>query len=192
VPEHVTLSRIENPGSIWIMGLSAAGKSTLAGLLSERLRQEGYPCMLLDGEEVRRIFDEKLGYDEASRRKQTQRIVRLTRWISDQGILPVVAIIHPFEDDRADCRATLDGYFEVYLKCPLEACVLRDAKNVYQPAIDGTAKDVVGIDIPYDPPTQSDLVLESDKLSPGELLDILWEWVKTELLPGYQVRLIEA
>jgi len=192
VPEHVTLSRIENPGSIWIMGLSAAGKSTLAGLLSERLRQEGYPCMLLDGEEVRRIFDERLGYDEASRRKQTQRIVRLTRWVSDQGILPVVAIIHPFEDDRADCRATLDGYFEVYLKCPLEACVLRDAKNVYQPAIDGTAKDVVGIDIPYDPPTQSDLVLESDKLSPGELLDILWERVKTELLPGYQVRLVEA
>jgi adenylyl-sulfate kinase len=192
VPEHVTLSRIENPGSIWIMGLSAAGKSTLAGLLSERLRQEGYPCMLLDGEEVRRIFDERLGYDEASRRKQTQRIVRLTRWVSDQGILPVVAIIHPFEDDRADCRATLDGYFEVYLKCPLEACVLRDAKNVYQPAIDGTAKDVVGVDIPYDPPTQSDLVLESDKLSPGELLDILWERVKTELLPGYQVRLVEA
>jgi len=192
VPEHVTSSRIENPGSIWIMGLSAAGKSTLAGLLSERLRQEGYPCMLLDGEEVRRIFDERLGYDEASRRKQTQRIVRLTRWISDQGILPVVAIIHPFEDDRTDCRATLDGYFEVYLNCPLEACVLRDAKNVYQPAIDGTAKNVVGVDIPYDPPTQSDLVLESDKLSPGELLDILWERVKTELLPGYQVRLVEA
>ena len=192
MPEHVTLSRIENPGSIWIMGLSAAGKSTLAGLLSERLRQEGYPCMLLDGEEVRRIFDERLGYDEESRRKQTQRIVRLTRWVSDQGILPVVAIIHPFEDDRADCRATLDGYFEVYLKCPLEACVLRDAKNVYQPAIDGTAKDVVGVDIPYDPPTQSDLVLESDKLSPGELLDILWERVKTELLPEYQVRLVEA
>ena len=174
------------------MGLSAAGKSTLAGLLSERLRQEGYPCMLLDGEEVRRIFDERLGYDEASRRKQTQRIVRLTRWVSDQGILPVVAIIHPFEDDRADCRATLDGYFEVYLKCPLEACILRDAKNVYQPALDGTVKDVVGVDIPYDPPAQSDLVLESDRLSSEELLDVLWERVRVEMLPRYQVRLVEA
>ena len=192
MPEYVTPSRIENPGSIWIMGLSAAGKSTLAGLLSDRLRQEGCPCMLLDGEEVRHIFDERLGYDGASRRKQTRRIVRLTRWISDQGILPVVAIIHPFEDDRLDCRATLDGYFEVYLKCPLEACVLRDAKNVYQPALDGTAKDVVGVDIPYDPPAQSDLVLESDRLLPDELLDLLWERVRAGLLPGYQVRLVEA
>jgi len=192
VPEHVTSSRIDNPGSIWIMGLSAAGKSTLAGLLSERLRQEGYPCMLLDGEEVRRIFEEKLGYDEASRRKQTQRVVRLTRWISDQGILPVIAIIHPFEDDRLDCRATLDGYFEVYLKCPLEVCILRDAKNVYQPALDGTVKDVVGVDIPYDPPAQSDLVLESDRLSSEELLDVLWERVRVEMLPRYQVRLVEA
>ena len=192
MPEYVTSSRIENPGSIWIMGLSASGKSTLAGLLSDRLRREGYPCMLLDGEEVRRIFDERLGYDVASRRKQTRRILRLTRWISDQGILPVVAIIHPFEDDRLNCRATLDGYFEVYLKCPLEACVLRDAKKVYQPALDGTAMDVVGVDIPYDPPAQSDLVLESDRLLPDELLDLLWERVRAGLLPGYQVRLVEA
>lgn len=192
MPEYVTSSRIENPGSIWIMGLSAAGKSTLAGLLSDRLRREGYPCMLLDGEEVRHIFDERLGYDVASRRKQTRRIVRLTRWISDQGILPVVAIIHPFEDDRLNCRATLDGYFEVYLKCPLEACVLRDAKNVYQPALDGTAKDVVGVDIPYDPPAQSDLVLESDRLLPEELLDLLWGRVRAGLLTRYQVRLVEA
>ena len=166
---------IRNPGSIWIMGLSAAGKSTLARLLTEKLRSIGHACALLDGEEVRALFDDHLGHDLEARRKQTHRILRLARWISDQGILPVVAIIHPFEDDRLECRKTLPNYFEVYLRCDLAECIRRDTKNVYGPALAGQAKNVVGIDIPYGTPERSDVVLDSGEMSPEELLGALWQ-----------------
>lgn len=172
------------------MGLSASGKSTLSAMLADRLRDQGYPCMLLDGDQIRGIFEERLGYDPESRRKQTRRVLGLTRWISSQGILPIVAIIHPFEDDRAECRKQFDDYFEVYLKCDLEECIHRDQKNLYQPVMDGEAENVVGLDIPFDPPEHSDLVIETDKLSPEESLEIIWERVNEGLLSKYQLRLV--
>lgn len=182
---------VDNPGSVWIIGLSSAGKSTLARMLVDRLRDNDYPCMLVDGDEVRAIFDERLGYDPASRRRQTQRILALTRWVSGHGILPIVAIIHPFEDDRQRCRATLEKYFEVYLCCELAECIRRDTKKVYQPAIDGKSQNVVGLDIPYDPPGTPDMTLNSTVLSPEEMLDILWNHIQQKILPNYQLRVID-
>ncbi|MBL95206.1 MAG: putative adenylyl-sulfate kinase [Alphaproteobacteria bacterium MarineAlpha3_Bin5] len=111
-----------NPGSVWIMGLSAAGKSTLSSLLVNRLRENRYPCILIDGDQIRSIFPERLGYDPESRRKQTQRVRAVAQWISSQGVLPIVAIIHPFEDDRRACRESIHNYFEVYLKCLTPTC----------------------------------------------------------------------
>ena len=179
-----------NPGSIWIMGLSASGKTTLSGMLADRIRESGYPCMLLDGDQIRGIFEERLGYDPESRRQQTRRVLGLTRWISSQGILPVVAIIHPFEDDRIECRKQLGKYFEIFLQCGLEECIRRDQKDVYRPVLDGKAEHVVGLDIPFDPPQHSDLVIETDKMSPDESLEIIWERVRDEMLPDYQIRLV--
>lgn len=168
----------KNTGSIWIIGLSSAGKSALARLLVNRLWEKGCPNILLDGTQIRDIFEERLGYDIKSRRKQTRRMMGLTKWISSQGILPVVAMIHPFEDDRVKCRNSLRGYFEVYLKCSLKACIERDAKNVYLPTLDGKTKNVVGIDIPYEAPGRADVVLESAKLSPEQMLEILWSEIE--------------
>lgn len=153
--------------------------------------------MLLDGDQIRAIFPERLGYDEASRRKQTERVLRLVRWISDQGILPIVAIIHPFEDDRIRCRENLPNYFEVFLKCDLDTCIERDValkKHVYpwneQEEIDKS--DIVGLDIPLDRPGHADLIMESDHNSPEELLEILWERVRADLLPEYKLRVVNA
>jgi adenylylsulfate kinase-like enzyme len=183
--------------SIWIMGLSSAGKSTLANMLVERLRNNGYPCMLLDGDQIREIFPERLGYDAASRRKQTERVLRLVKWVSNQGILPVVAIIHPFEDDRLRCRSELPGYFETYLKCDLDTCIERDEKikkHVYPwNNRERDEKDnIVGLDINYDEPAHSDLTLNSARMSPSEMLDALWECAKQDLLPDYKLRVVNG
>lgn len=155
-------------GSLWIIGLSSSGKSTLARRVLDRLRGAKIPTMLLDGDQVRVAFEDRLGYDPESRHQQTLRILRLARMVSTQGILPVVAIIHPFERDRAHCRQTLPGYYEVYLDCTLTECERRDraeGKNVYRPG----APNVVGMDIPYEPPLHSDLVLEAGALDPSAL-----------------------
>ncbi len=172
------------------MGLSSAGKSTLSGMLVDRLRENGYPCILLDGDQIRDIFPERLGYDRNSRRKQTHRVLSVTNWISSQGILPIVAIIHPFEDDRRACRETLHNYFEVYLRCSLQTCRERDAKNIYGPAIEGEAENVVGVDIPYDTPENSDLVLDSGEMAPGEMLETLWGELQVRLLEDYSLRAV--
>lgn len=188
--KSLTSNTAKNPGSIWIIGLSSAGKSTLANSLVGRLRDNDYPCMLIDGDEVRAIFPDRLGYDPASRRKQTQRVLALTQWVSGHGILPIVAIIHPFEDDRRRCRETLDRYVEVHLKCELSECMKRDKKNVYAQALEGNAKNVVGVDIPYDNPEHPDLVLDSTHLSQEAMLEALWQYVEREVLPCYPLRVI--
>ena len=153
--------------------------------------------MLLDGDQIRSIFPERLGYDSASRRKQTERVLRLVKWVSEQGILPIVAIIHPFEDDRLRCRSELPGYFEVYLKCDLGTCMERDEstrKHVYPWTREerDQKSDIVGIDIEFDEPAHSDLILESAQLDPDSMLETLWQQVERDLLPSYRLRVVNG
>jgi adenylylsulfate kinase-like enzyme len=182
-------------GSLWIIGLSSSGKSTLARRVIDRLRKAHVPTMLLDGDQVRLAFEDRLGYDPASRHQQTMRVLRLARMVSAQGILPVVAIIHPFEADRVHCRQTLPGYFEVHLDCTLSECERRDrveGKNVYRPG----APNVVGHDIPYERPERADLVLPAGTTEPVELEHRLfaelarhpaWQAVARKVLPQLAV-----
>ena len=168
-------NKFGNVGSVWIMGLSSSGKTTLAQLLEKKLWENGYPSLLVDGDQIRHIFQERLGYDTESRKKQTRRVLRIVQWISSNGIIPVTAMIHPFEDDRIMCRKVLNNYFEVFLKCNLDVCIKRDTKGVYKPTLEGKAKNVVGLDIPYEKPQHPEIVLESDKFSPEQLLEKLWD-----------------
>ena len=167
--------------TIWISGLSSAGKTTLARLVIKRLQENGYPCLLIDGNETRNLFDNKFGFDPSSRRKQTRRMKSLAMWVIPQKIIPVVAMIHPFEDDRVKCRNELPGYYEVFLKCDINECIRRDTKNVYMPVIKGKKKFVVGLDIPYDEQKNADLILESDQHPTEELIDLLWDDVENKL-----------
>jgi adenylylsulfate kinase-like enzyme len=164
--------------TVWIIGPPCAGKTTLARLLVARLRENGRAAMLLDGDEIRAVFENQLGFDPASRRKQTARVLRLARWVIRQDIIPVVAIIHPFADDRAMCRDSVPGYFEVYLKCDMKERIRRDTKKLYLPAIAGEKRHVVGVDIPYEEPPTTDLILESDRGTPDQLLDVLWPRIR--------------
>ncbi|CUW37977.1 putative adenylyl-sulfate kinase [Magnetospirillum sp. XM-1] len=156
--------------NLWIIGPPCSGKTTLARLVVEHLRVQGRAAMLVDGDEVRDLFDAKLGYDRVSRSRQTMRVLSLTRWIQRQGVIPVVALIHPFEADRVFCRAELGGYAEVYLRCDIKERINRDGKKLYLPAIRGEKRNVVGVDIPFEDPEHAELILDSDILDPGQLL----------------------
>ena len=163
------------PKTIWVIGPPCSGKTTLARLIVARSRQSGISAMLLDGDDIRKIHDTQLGYDPASRRKQTLRVRKLAEWVMGQDILPVVAIIHPFQEDRMACRQALSGYFEISLECDLKERIRRDTKKLYLPAIRGEKRHVVGVDIPFEDPVTSELVLDSSAKSPEELLADVWQ-----------------
>jgi adenylylsulfate kinase-like enzyme len=163
--------------TIWIIGPPCVGKTTLAQLLTNRLRASLRPAMLLDGDEIRGLFDHQLGYDPASRRKQTARIERLARWVVRQDIIAVAAIIHPVEDDRLRVRAELPGYFEVHLDCDMKERIRRDTKKLYLPALRGERQYVVGVDIPFEPPGRSDLTIDTEQAMPEQALERVWQAV---------------
>ncbi|MBN06879.1 MAG: hypothetical protein CMM45_03500 [Rhodospirillaceae bacterium] len=167
--------------SIWITGLSSSGKTTLAIKLVQELRVHGVPCVLLDGNEVRDIFDKKLGYDERSRKLQTKRVQNLARWITRNKILPVVSIINPFEEDREEYRRERSGYFEIFLECDIKTLCTRDNKNLYAPALRGEKKNVVGIDIDFETPRTPDLSLNTAKLDANEAFDKAWVQIASRI-----------
>jgi adenylylsulfate kinase-like enzyme len=162
--------------TLWISGISSAGKTTLARQVINRLQENSYPCLLIDGNETRDIFQPTLGFDPVSRRKQTKRIMNLATWVIKQKIIPVVAMIHPFEEDRIKCLKEIPGYYETHLKCNLDECIRRDQKKVYS-----NKSFIVGMDIPYEEPVSANNILESDKLKPEQLLELLWSDVSASL-----------
>jgi len=164
--------------SIWIVGMPFSGKTTLSGMLVEKLRSEGRQSLLLDGDQVRDVFDQRLGYDANSRRKQTARMMRITKLIANGGTLPVTAMIHPFADDRQMCRDAIPGSFMIVLQCDFKELLRRDTKKLYLPALRGERKHVVGVDIPFDPPDDGDLVIDSGELSPQTALERIWATVQ--------------
>ena len=161
---------IKRPNSIWIIGPPCVGKTTLARLLVAHCGRRNLPAILLDGDEIRKIQDTSLGYDPGSRRKQTVRVQKLTRWVLNQNILPIVAMIHPFQDDRVACREMFAGYFEVFLSCGIKERIRRDTKKLYLPALRGEKIHVVGVDIPFETPVTADLELDTERFNPEELL----------------------
>ena len=168
----------ENQMSVCIFGLSSSGKTTLARLFVERLREKKVPCALIDGDEIRELFEVKYGHDANGRMLQSKRILRLASWVEKQGIIPVIAMIHPFQEDRDLFKDKLSNYFQAYLKCDIEKCAKRDekiSKGVYALRQIKERPQVVGHDIPFHEPSSVDITLDSDNKEASVLLEEIWE-----------------
>ena len=158
----MTLKSLE-PFTIWLIGPSASGKSTIAKELYDKLKDDVQRLIILDGDDIRDLFDNKYGYDPISRSKVTKRYIKLVKWLQNSQISSIVSVISPFEKDRIECKKSLIGYKQIYLKCSLKNRLLRDKKNLYQPALDGIKKNVIDVDIPFDQSNINDLIIETDK-----------------------------
>ena len=161
------------PGMIWITGLSAAGKTTLAERLTDDLKRQGLEdVVLLDGEAVRDHL-RLLGYSEDDRREIAFRKAEIARKYNDAGMAVIVTGITAQRVTRQQIRRNVGRFMEVYLNCPVEVCAKRDYKGHYKKALDGTIADFVGVSMAYEVSDHPELTLDTAEQSVDECAHIL-------------------
>ena len=155
---------------LWICGLSGVGKTTLALEITRRLRAQGKAVVMLDGDELREVFGATVAnaqnHGREGRLALAFQYAHLCRAIAGQGLTVVIATISLFREIHAWNRANLQGYFEVYLKVPVEELRRRDPKGIYHRFDIGELTDVAGLDLPIDEPEAADWVVEFDPSRP--------------------------
>jgi len=152
--------------TVWITGLPFSGKKETGRVLAERLNMLGYRTSILIGGEIRRHYEDHLGFSKQETQKNIRRIAFECKLLSDSGVIAIAATISPYRDLRSEARRHIKRYVEIYLKCPLDILKERDDKGLYRKALDGTLKDVAGITIPYEESEETEVVIETDKVKP--------------------------
>jgi adenylylsulfate kinase-like enzyme len=154
---------------VWLIGLSGSGKTTLANEIATSANIGSKNTILLDGDAIREIFGNDLGYSMEERLLNAQRICQLGKFLDDQGMNVICAILSIFPEIREWNRKNVRGYYEVFIDVPIEILVERDSKGIYGKYNRGEISEVVGMDINFPIPDKADLVIKNIK-SKSDLL----------------------
>lgn len=162
---------------IWLTGLSGSGKSTIAKGLESQLHQMGYLTKLLDGDNIRAGLCNNLGFSEEERQENIRRIAEVARLFLDCGVITIASFISPKKALRemAGNIVGQDGFFEVFVDCPLEVCEQRDVKGLYKKARSGEIPDFTGIHSKFEAPDNPALTIPTEKYSLEESVQKLQE-----------------
>lgn len=155
----------EKPFTLWLTGLPASGKTTLAKALYEIFKTNGNKVIWLDGDKMRQTISKDLGFSKKDRIENIKRIAHLAQKLNEEGAFVIVSAIAPYEEMRQIIREIVNNYVEVYVKCPLEICKKRDPKGLYKKAEKGEIKNFTGVDDIYEEPYRPDIIVETEKLS---------------------------
>ena len=159
---------------VWITGLSAAGKSTIAGLVSTELEERGLLVERLDGDVVREHLSKDLGFSKEDRDANIARIGWVASRLARAGAAVIVSAISPYREARRNARALVEEhatFVEVYVATSLEECERRDPKGLYAKAHAGEITTFTGVSDPYEQPEHAELVLETEGRHPSESAD---------------------
>ena len=186
----------QKPLVIWFTGLSASGKSTIAGALEQILTGQGYHTYLLDGDNVRHGLCRDLGFSDHDRQENIRRVGEVSRLMADAGLITLAAFISPFRADRRVVREIMpDGQFvEVFVDADLTVCRERDPKGLYAKADRGEIKQFTGIDSPYEEPENPEVHIRAGELSVAEAVNQLLAYLHDAgiLQAGYEPVRLEA
>ena len=158
---------IEQKGfTLWLTGLSGAGKTTLANRITNELSERGVKVEVLDGDEVRTNLSKGLGFSKEDRDINIRRIGYVCRLLARNGVGAVSAAISPYRLVRDEVRRTIEqdgvGFIEVFVHCPIEILIERDVKGLYKKALAGEIKGFTGISDEYESPLAPDVIVETD------------------------------
>jgi adenylylsulfate kinase len=169
--------------ALWFVGLSGSGKSTLANGLQAKLFENGFNTIVLDGDNTRLGINKDLGFSDIDRNENIRRVAEISKLFIQTGHIVINAFISPFENNRTKARNIISDsdFIEVYIDSSISACENRDVKGLYKKARAGEIDDFTGISSPFENPENPDIIVNTDKKSPAESIDYLFEQLKTKL-----------
>ena len=166
-PDKRGLLSVHKPLTIWLTGLSASGKSTLAFALEKMLVESGRSAFVLDGDNVRHGLCKDLGFTAQDRTENIRRIAEVAKLMNEAGVMVMVACISPCTADRDNAKSIIgeQRFLEVYLNTPLSVCERLDPKGLYRKARKGEIPNFTGVSAPYEVPVAPALKLDASELS---------------------------
>ena len=158
---------------IWFTGLSGSGKSTLANALEKELHAQGKRTYILDGDNIRQGLNKDLGFTDADRVENIRRVAEVAKLMMDAGLIVMTAFISPFRAEREMARELIgaENFIEVFVDTPLDVCEQRDPKGLYKKARSSQLPNMTGINSPYEPPAQPDMVINSTIINPKDVAE---------------------
>src|SRR5580692_1043601 len=165
--------------TVWMTGLSASGKSTIACILEQMLLHQKKHAYRLDGDNIRMGLNKNLGFSAEDRAENIRRIGEVAKLFSDAGVIAITSFISPYKKDRDAVRDGMKPgeFVEVYIHVSLAQAEVRDPKGLYKKARAGQLKNFTGIDDPYEAPEKPEILIETEKLNPGEAAKVILDYL---------------
>lgn len=165
---------------VWLTGLSASGKSTIAAALERELFAMGAHTYVLDGDNVRRALSADLGFSPEDRTENIRRIGEVAKLFCDAGVVVLAAFISPYRADRQLARSRVDegDFVEVHVQASLAACEQRDPKGLYKKARAGQIANFTGVSAPYEPPEKPELAVNTEQHTPAKCVEQILRYLQ--------------
>lgn len=187
------MARVRKGFAVWFTGLPGSGKSTLARLTANRLEKHGVEAFILSSDRLRKYLTPKPTYSEEERRNVYHILVVIAKLLTERGVNVLIDATGNRRAYREEARRLIGKFAEIYLKCPLEICMKREAerkstkaapRNIYKKGLEGLSLTVPGIGSPYEEPLKPELTIETDKLKPKAAADRAASFILKKFKPS--------
>jgi len=165
------------PFNLWFTGLPLSGKSTIADKVYDELKKLDIPIERIDSKDIRELIPD-IGYSREDRNRHMKRIGHLIKTLQKNSVSTVASFVSPYKESRKTIREMVKNNIVVYVKADIETCKKRDYKGVYAKALNGELKNFSGISDVYEEPKHAEVVVDTDKLSVDEAVEVIVKYVR--------------
>jgi adenylylsulfate kinase len=148
--------------TVWFTGIPCCGKTTIADQVAIVLKKKDYTVERLDGDIVRLGLTSNLGFSKKDRDENIRRVTFVAKKLTRNNVIVLATFVSPYREQRRNARKEIERFVEVYVRCPVEICMKRDVKGMYQKALEGKIKHFTGVDDPYEEPEHPELIVNTD------------------------------